>query len=425
MSSYARVPLLAAVAFLAFVTSARAYRRDASFYLQDFDSTRGSSIKAADFSGHSWMLDAAGEDRFLTSVPPDDDDRESRAVSPKLPFTADRDRNGGFTVEYHLELTGDWREPRRSRRPGRTSMDILDKKGERLITLTFRPNPPADVDEANVTLTNHLNGKKRSAKTGTPTPFGRGSEAGTVDLKIAFGPSRIEVFYGENGSFGSSPLISTTFRGEVPARRLAFRHAAGSAMKNDRVRVDDVSVRPNDVVLLPTRAEGRFDRELLASDGGNTTEVFDSAAHRQAVFRLSRSTGGEGLVGNWDELLGVVQALKDAGAGIGAMPLLVTKADFVAVREGAASQPRTFFMAAFASEKIPSRRLTILTSAALQVTDDPIESIVVEADGTAVPVETAGQTPFEFAGPGEKEVVFTVRFASGFVGTNRSRVVVE
>ena len=81
-------------------------------------------------------------------------------------------------------------------------------------------------------------------------------------------------------------------------------------------------------------------------------------------------------------------------------------------------------MAAFAAKTIFHQNITILSSPAFQLSADPVKSIHYEVEGTTVEVDPAGTTPLQFSSGGEKTVLATVRFASGFVGKNLFRVAV-
>lgn len=405
----------------------------AQFYFENFDAIRGFEIADAGFTGRFWKLGTDRENRFRVSVSPEQFGKSSKATSPSLSFRTDEllKLKGGFTVQYELQFPGTWEvEPPEPSKPAKTSVDLLDPEGHRLLTLVFRPNPPADIDNINLILIDHHTRERRSAKTETVTPFGTGSQAGTVNLKIAFRPtpsgdSTIEVFYGENGESRDTPLIVHEFQGSMRVNRLTFRHRPGTGRQDDSSRVDDISVRSNDLILFPTHPDNRFDRELLTSDGTNTQEAFDAESYHQATFRLTQSAGGGDLVGDWDKFLDMVHSVKNAADSIHGVPLLITKAEFITLQPNKGPQAKAFFMAAFAEDTILSQDITILSSPAFQLSNDPVESIELNVDGTTLQVDPGGNTPLRFSGKGEKTVQMTVRFASGFVGENIFRVVVD
>jgi hypothetical protein len=188
---------------------------------------------------------------------------------------------------------------------------------------------------------------------------------------------------------------------------------------------DDGSGCAGPILVLPQPDINILDRELFTSDGSNTSEVFDAGNYFQATFRLAQSEGGEDFVGDWDTFLKVVALHKNAADSIHGIPLLITKAQFTDLQPNAPPEGRTFFMAGFAVKTIYHQDITILTNPAFQVSGDPVASIQLKLEGTTVEVDPAGNTPLHFSSPGEKTVLATVRFASGFVGENLFRVIVD
>lgn len=185
-----------------------------------------------------------------------------------------------------------------------------------------------------------------------------------------------------------------------------------------------VTVFGNELVLVLTEPDPNgFDREVFSSDGSNTSEIFEAANYLQAGFRLAQSEGGENFVSDWDKFLEIVNLLKNTADSIHGIPLLITKAQFAAPQAMPGS--KTFFMAALAAKTIFHKDITILTSGALLLSDDPVESILLQVEGTTVTVDPSGNTPLHFSSGGEKTILATVRFASGFVGQNLFRVVVD
>lgn len=404
----------------------------AQFYFENFDGVRGLKITDAGFTGRLWKLASVEENKFMVSVPARRPSISSEATSPSFSFSTEQmlKLKGGFTVQYELQYPRSWkRRLRELLKPPTSSLDFLDPRGRRLITLVFRPNPPANADNVNLILIDRHTGDRKFARTKTVTPFGRGSRTGTVDLKIAFRPnvfggSTVEVFYGQNGELGEAPLIVHEFRGLVEVNRLTFRHRRGRGSNNDRVRVDDISVRSNDLILFFTQPGDVFDHELLTSDG-STREVFDAESYLQGSFRLMQAASGEDQVESWDNFLTMIHFVKNTADSINGVPLLITKAEFTALDAKEKPETKIFFMGAFAEETLSSQDITILSSPAFQLSDDAVESIDLYVDGVIVPVDPAGKTPFQFSSKGEKIVRLTVRFVSGFVGENRFRVIVE
>jgi hypothetical protein len=174
------------------------------------------------------------------------------------------------------------------------------------------------------------------------------------------------------------------------------------------------------VFFLPQPDVKGFDRELFASNGSNTSEVFNIGHYRQANFRLAQSGGGD-FINDWDQFIKLVALVRNTADGIHGIPLLITKVNFTT--SGAAI--RTFFMTAFSAETIFQRNITILSSSVFQLSADPVVSIQLQVEGATINVPPSGNTPLQFVSAGEKTVRATVRFASGFVGRNLFRVVVQ
>lgn len=183
------------------------------------------------------------------------------------------------------------------------------------------------------------------------------------------------------------------------------------------------SVAPPSTLTLSEPDQTGFDRELFISDGSNVSEPFDSGSYFQANFRLARSEGGQNFVSDWDKFLRIVNLLKDTGDSIHGIPLLITKAQFTAPE--AMPDRKTFFMAAFAAKTLYHQDITVLTSRALQFSDDPVETIRLQVEGTTISVNPSGNTPLHFSSGGEKTILAIVQFASGFVGRNLFRIVVD
>lgn len=188
---------------------------------------------------------------------------------------------------------------------------------------------------------------------------------------------------------------------------------------------DDGSGCAEPILVLPQPDINGFDRELFTSNGSNTSDVFDADNYFQATFRLSRSEGGEDFVGDWVPFLKMVSFLKNAADSVHGIPLVITKALFTAPQPDAPPEVQTFFMAALTATTIFHQDITILSSPAFQLSADPVERIQLQIEGRTIDVDPAGNTPVEFASQGEKTILATVRFASGFVGENLFRVVVE
>jgi hypothetical protein len=175
-----------------------------------------------------------------------------------------------------------------------------------------------------------------------------------------------------------------------------------------------------DVLVLPHLDTDGFDRELFASDGANTSEVFDAGSYRQATFRLAQ-LGGEASLDNWDQFVEVVSLLTNVADSMHGIPLLIAKVHFTTMPP----KVRTFFMAALAAETIYHQDITILSPLVFQFPDDPVERIQLHIEGKTVDVDPAGMTPVRFTYEGEKTILATIHFASGFVGKNLFRVVVR
>jgi hypothetical protein len=163
-----------------------------------------------------------------------------------------------------------------------------------------------------------------------------------------------------------------------------------------------------------------FDRELFTSDGANTSEVFDVGSYRQATFRLAQR-GGEASLDNWDQFIEIVKLLTNVGDSMPGIPLLIAKVNFTT----RPPKVRTFFMATLAAETIYHQDITILSPLVFQFSDDPVERIQLHIEGKTVDVDPAGHTPVQFTHEGEKTILATIHFASGFVGKNLFRVVVH
>ena len=163
-----------------------------------------------------------------------------------------------------------------------------------------------------------------------------------------------------------------------------------------------------------------FDRELFTSNGSNTSDVFNAGNYRQATFRLAQS-GSEGFINDWDQFVKLVSLVTNVADSIHGIPLLITKVNFTT----AGAEIKTFFMAALSAETIFHQDITVLSSAVFQLSADPVVSIQLQVEGTTINVAPSGNTPLRFASVGEKTVRATVRFASGFVGRNLFRVVVQ
>lgn len=174
------------------------------------------------------------------------------------------------------------------------------------------------------------------------------------------------------------------------------------------------------ILVLSEPDPDGFDREVFSSDGLNTSEVFDAGSYRQATFRLAQR-GGEIFIGDWDQFVESVSLVTNATDSVHGVPLLITKVQFAT----APPDVRTFFMAAFAVETLFQKDITILSSPAFHLSVDPVESIQLQVEGATVDVDPAGNTPVQFTSAGEKTMRATVRFASGFVGENLFRVVVN
>jgi hypothetical protein len=163
-----------------------------------------------------------------------------------------------------------------------------------------------------------------------------------------------------------------------------------------------------------------FDRELFASDGSNISEVFDAQNYRQANFRLSQLSGADFSI-DWSEFVDIISDVTNAADSIHGIPLLITKVQLTT----APPQTQTFFMAALAVNTVFHQDITILCSPAFQLSTDFVERIQLRVENTTVDVDPSGNTPLQFASPGEKIVHVTVWFASGFVGENLFRIVVK
>jgi hypothetical protein len=183
---------------------------------------------------------------------------------------------------------------------------------------------------------------------------------------------------------------------------------------------------PGPILVLRQPDISGFDRELFASNGSNISESFDSGNYFQANFRLARSEGGENLISDWDTFRQIVNSLKSAADSMHGIPLLITKATFMSPQPtGEPSATRTFFMAALAAKTIFHRQIRILSSPALHLSVDPVKRIQLQVEGSTVEIDPAGDTPVQFLSDGEKIILATVQFASGFVGQNLFRVVVD
>jgi len=174
------------------------------------------------------------------------------------------------------------------------------------------------------------------------------------------------------------------------------------------------------ILVLSQPDRTGFDRELFASDGSNTSEVFDVANYRQGTSRLAQRSGVEFRL-DWDQFVDIVTSLTNAADSIHGIPLLITKMEFTTTPPPV----QTFFMAALALETIFHQDITILSSPAFQLSIDPVERIQLEVEGTTVDVDPNGITPVQFASAGEKTVRATVRFASRFIGKDLFRVIVK
>src|SRR5689334_6957651 len=253
------------------------------FYFENFDHVPGFRINNAGFTGQFWKLGTDGPNKFLESIPPAMFAKESKATTPTFHVS----RN--FAVQYQLRFPGTWE----GTSPGETSVDLHGQSGHSLFTLVFLPNAPASSDadnnHDNLILLNRRTRERNTASTGTVTPFGQDADAGTVNLKIAFfmtssGGTRVEVSYGENGSYWDAPLIVHEFQGPVSVDSLTFRHRPGGGMRNELVQVDNIAVRPSERILFPALANDAFARELRTSNGSNTSDVFDATSYFQGTF---------------------------------------------------------------------------------------------------------------------------------------------
>jgi len=259
-------------------------------YFENFDGTSGFRISDAGFTGKFWQLDTAFGNKFMVSVPPGRSGQVSQATSPAFSLPVDREERGGFTVQYQLRYPGSGERDDASSFPVTTDVDLVDASGRPVFTLAFQRNAQSNVNRANLILTNHATGEVRAASTGSVTPL----SSGTVNLRLMFlpaaqGASGIQVFYGENEEFRNTPLIADDYDGAIRVRRLVFRHKAGAHDSENQVRVDDVLVRPNDVIALPASPDNGFDKPLFASDGSNPATVFQAGDLYQGTFRLTRS----------------------------------------------------------------------------------------------------------------------------------------
>lgn len=183
------------------------------------------------------------------------------------------------------------------------------------------------------------------------------------------------------------------------------------------------AVAPPSIPSLSQPDKTGFDRELFSSDGSNVSEPFDAGSFFQAGFRLARSEGGQNFISDWDKFLEVVNLLKNTAHSTHGVPLLITKAQFTAAE--ATPDEKTYFMAALAAKTLYHKDISVLTSPGLQLSNDPVETIRLEVEGAEVAVDPSGRTPMHFSSGGDKTILATVQFASGFVGRNLFRISID